>query len=79
LICEISCNSKLGQREEGRRKKEEGRRKKEEGRRKKEELSLLFPFPIFLFFPLLFFLRKRGRASGYRFPGRAWKLKINNK
>jgi hypothetical protein len=40
------------------RKKEEGRRKKEEGRRKKEELSLLFPFPIFQFFPLLFFLRK---------------------
>jgi len=70
--------------------KAEGRRKKEEGSsatdslsadvtdvtdvRKKEELSLLFPFPIFLFFLLLFFLGKRGRASGYRFPGRAWKL-----
>jgi len=43
--------------------KEEGRRKKEEGRRKKEEGRIIptFPFsyfPVFLFFPLLFFLRK---------------------
>jgi len=58
--------------------KAEGRRKKEEGRRKKEELSLLFRLPIFLFFPLTFFLRQRGRASGSQFPGLAWEA-VKNK